>query len=1412
MDSVSLNATSLTLKEGDTHTLTATVSPGNATDKTVTWSSSNVSVVTVSNGLLKAVQAGSATITAKADGKSATCSVTVEKPFVAVTSVELDQTTLDLTEGDEVTLKATVKPDDATDKTVTWTSSDPAVATVADGKVTAVKEGAATITAKAGEKTATCAVTVKKPFVAVTSVTLDKTKLEMTEGDEATLTATVKPDDATDKTVTWTSSDAAVATVKDGKVKAVKAGTATITATAGEKTATCEVTVKKPFVAVTSVTLDKTKLELTEGGEYTLTATVKPDNATDKTVTWSSSNSAVATVKDGKVTAVKAGTATITAKAGEKTATCAVTVTKATVPVTSITLNKTTLSLTEGEDYTLTATVKPDDATDKTVTWSSSNAAVATVKDGKVTAVKAGTATITAKAGEKTAICAVTVKKATVAVTSITLDKTKLELTEGGEYTLTATVKPDDATDKTVTWSSSNAAVATVKDGKVTAVTAGTATITAKAGEKMATCAVTVTKATVPVTSITLNKTTLSLTEGEDYTLTATVKPDDATDKTVTWSSSNAAVATVKDGKVTAVTAGTATITAKAGEKMAICAVTVKKATIEVTSVTLDKSSLSLKVNEEQTLTATVKPDNATDKTVTWSSSNTSVATVTGGTVRGIKAGTATITAKAGTQSATCQVTVTAADPAPVIHLGQSTLTIPGAMAFTYSKVTYTIDHASGGLPDVVSNSDWLSLQETGETYFKFFARKNSGSSMRTGTFTLTYKNAEPQVVTVHQYPASYCQLIIPETNIQVANEAATYRIDYSLTRPLDGYGFRFQLDPSSSSSWITPQYTDGVLSFTVATNNATTRRTCQLKITYEAGESPVTMTITQLGKPAGPPDIDVGGLEGANQGVSPYGEDACVFPCYVVNPVAGVQLETKADVSWIANIRKHNDFFYCFTAARNLSGSPRTGHIDLTYGTVHKQLTFLQDTDDNIIILSPENLTLNYAAQPVSFTVTMPDGTDYSKLVVEEDSSTGIIKNLKRTGNKVTFDIKENNSGASRNTSITVSLGSISRTCHITQTYEAPVVTISPNSLTLNYQKQESVITLQVQNPRSGGASVIEVNNTDWLWCSASGDIVRINVAENSTGKSRSSVVEIGYVGMTGKIQVPVTQTSSKTALTITPSSLSCDYKAQTKTFAIQVTDPLDWVYVGAESNAQWITVKSVSNVSATVSLTQNYSSKSRSSGITFTYGDLTVVVPVTQDANPVSDGFVDLGLPSGTLWATCNLGANEEYEAGDYYAWGEISPKSKFSWSNYKWGRMDNLTKYNASDKKTVLDPADDPAYQKNHDWSMPTKEQFIELLEVCYWEWVTTPVPGYKVKSPYGDSYIFLPGVGYKDNSWQENWAGYYWSKTLYTGFDYATAYYLDFIEADPQYGPGEPVNVSVTVVDRCIGAPIRPVKKK
>lgn len=410
---------------------------------------------------------------------------------------------------------------------------------------------------------------------------------------------------------------------------------------------------------ISSVSLNASKLSLKPGESYSITASVLPDYATNKTVTWSSSNTSVATISNGKVTAVAAGTSTITAKAGNKSATCSITVYNPTVEVSGLSLNKTSLSLVTGGTETLSATVTPSNATNKTVTWSSSNTSVATVSNGKVTAVGAGTATITAKAGNKSATCSVAIKNPIVEVSGISLNSVSISLAPGETETLTATVIPSNATNKTVTWSSSNTGVATISNGIVTAVAVGNATITAKSGSKSVTCSVTVYNPTVEVLSVALDKTSLSMVSGDTESLNATLSPANATNKTISWSSSNPAVVTV-DGKgtITAVAAGTATITAKAESKSATCYVTVSDPIINVASVVLSNSNLSLSVGDSEYLYATVYPLNASEKDVTWWSSDYSVAGVENGYITAFSAGTAVITAQAGSKLGYCTVTV----------------------------------------------------------------------------------------------------------------------------------------------------------------------------------------------------------------------------------------------------------------------------------------------------------------------------------------------------------------------------------------------------------------------------------------------------------------------------------------------------------------------------------------------------------------------------------------------------------------------------------------------------------------------------------------------------------------------------------------------------------------------------------
>ncbi len=255
VSSIKLNATSITLKNVRSYKLIATINPTNATNKNVTWSSSNTKVATVdANGNVSAVGAGTATIAAKSNnGKTATCKVTVSNPSsVAVSSIKLNSTSITLQNVRNYKLTATINPTNATNKNVTWTSSNTRVATVdANGNVKAVGAGTATITAKSNNgKTATCKVTVSNPSsVAVSSIKLNSTSITLQNVRNYKLTATINPTNATNKNVTWTSSNTRVATVDaNGNVKAVGAGTATITAKSNNgKTATCKVTVINPY-------------------------------------------------------------------------------------------------------------------------------------------------------------------------------------------------------------------------------------------------------------------------------------------------------------------------------------------------------------------------------------------------------------------------------------------------------------------------------------------------------------------------------------------------------------------------------------------------------------------------------------------------------------------------------------------------------------------------------------------------------------------------------------------------------------------------------------------------------------------------------------------------------------------------------------------------------------------------------------------------------------------------------------------------------------------------------------------------------------------------------------------------------------------------------------------------------------
>ena len=652
-------------------------------DRAVVWTSSNDGVATVNaSGMVTAVGPGNATITGTAEGKSDAATITVTQGAVATVTVA--PSPLAITVGQTSQLVATARDANnsvVSGRPVSWSSSNTSVATVSDaGVLKAVAAGTTTVTATIDGKSGTAAITVSS--VPVASVTLQPPGATLAKGSSTQFTAIVKDASGnvlTDRPITWASSNSSVLFVdQTGGALGVGAGDATVSATCEGVTGTALVTVT--IVPVASVTVTPSPASVSVGQTMTLTATVKDANGnvlTGRVVAWSTSNPGVATVSPtGAVTGVAAGTVTITATSEGKSGTSTVNVTFA--PVGTVTVTPSSTTIIVGQSTTLTATVKDVNGNTvlRTVSWSSNKPAKATVtSSGVVTAVDTGAVTITATAEGVSGTASVTILP--VPVASVTVTPSSATIDVGKTVQLTAVTKDANGnvlTGRTIAWSTSDATVATVSStGVVTGAGSGgkSATITATSEGKSGTSTITVNP--VPVGSVTVTPAPASVAVGLTVQLTATVKDANGlivTDRPVTWTSANPAVATVSStGLVTGVTVGTVTISAKAETKTGTSSVTVTPP--PVASVTVQPPDDTILQNQTTTFTAVTKDANGnvlTGRSITWSSSNTSVATVnTIGTATGGAAGVATITATSEGKSGTATLHVNLAPVASVV-------------------------------------------------------------------------------------------------------------------------------------------------------------------------------------------------------------------------------------------------------------------------------------------------------------------------------------------------------------------------------------------------------------------------------------------------------------------------------------------------------------------------------------------------------------------------------------------------------------------------------------------------------------------------------------------------------------------------------------------------------------------------
>jgi trimeric autotransporter adhesin len=458
----------------------------------VFWSTTNPGVATVTEaGVVHAVAPGAATITALVEGRSASANVSVS--VTPVSAVEVQPGAAEVVVGQTTQLEANAKAQDGSalpDRVVTWTSSDPTIASVdLGGVVTANAIGAATITAASEGRAGTAFIAVRP--VPVATVEVYPPSLSLTVGASQGLSVVLRAQNGSEITgrpVAWASADVAVATVSSaGMVTAVAPGTTTVSATSEGQSGSATVTVTN--VPVASVSVSPESASLTVGGTRQFTATTRAQDGTvltGRTVTWSTGNASVATVNSstGLVTAVAPGSTSVTASSEGQSGSATVTVTN--VPVASVSVSPESASLTVGGTRQFTATTRAQDGTvltGRTVTWSTGNASVATVNSstGLVTAVAPGSTSVTATSEGQSGSASVTVVP--VPVASVDVSPETATVTVGGTAQFTATPRDQAGTaltGRSISWTTGNPLIATVDaEGRVTGLAPGSTSVTA---------------------------------------------------------------------------------------------------------------------------------------------------------------------------------------------------------------------------------------------------------------------------------------------------------------------------------------------------------------------------------------------------------------------------------------------------------------------------------------------------------------------------------------------------------------------------------------------------------------------------------------------------------------------------------------------------------------------------------------------------------------------------------------------------------------------------------------------------------------------------------------------------------------------------------------------------------------------
>ena len=724
--SVTITPGTASIYRGETLTLKATLrdDQGREVRDGIRWGSTDFSKATVTqDGFVTGVATGSVVITATSDGRTGSATINVKSPAAVNVNLSVPVTTLLIGQ----TIQAVATATDATGqpvtgKTIGWQTNNPAIATVtSSGEVKGIAEGSVTLSASIDAVVASTQLTVKGRKA--TSMSITPSSPSVSVGQQSQLVARVFDQNQVEmpgQVITWTSSSSAVAAISSsGMLQGYSSGITTIKATSGLLSATVVASVVGTSVA--SVRISPASVNILYGTTTTLVAEALDANGqvlAGRSATWSSQNPSVASVSStGLVNTLDDGTSVITANIEGKTASVLVTVTPpGAVAVASITVTSPSVTLDPGQQAQATATLKDANGnvlTGRTITWSSLDTSVVKVNaNGLVTAVKGGTVAVMARSGTASGSISMTVTTtlaAPVAKTWVEAPKQSLLVGESVQTVVTLfDASGNVLTGRTITYVAENPAVLSVSAmGLVKGMAPGSTRIKVTSGGVTGTETFTVTSPVSTLSSISVTPATTTLSVGGSTQATAVAK--DANGATVsgttfTWTTSNAGVATVSgSGLISAVGAGSATITAAASGKTGSMSVTVNAPTaavVKTVSVAMSASSITVGATSQATFQARdINGAIISGKSATWSVGGSSLAQVaSSGLVTGLAAGTVTVSATVDGIAGSASLTINPSAPLPPPPTS-ATVELPRVyLNYSYpAKTGQTIVVAAGG-------------------------------------------------------------------------------------------------------------------------------------------------------------------------------------------------------------------------------------------------------------------------------------------------------------------------------------------------------------------------------------------------------------------------------------------------------------------------------------------------------------------------------------------------------------------------------------------------------------------------------------------------------------------------------------------------------------------------------------------